>query len=97
VTRGDLEPERTTRGRVALILAASLGSFLLLFTLFAVLEAWSAEDRSLSENATQLLSTAVGGIIGVLAGYVGGVEAGKRAADPPPADPPALEWHDADE
>ncbi len=94
---GDAEPERT-RGRVALILAGSLGAFLFLFTCFAVLEAWFAEDKALSENATQLLSTAVGGIIGVLAGYVGGVEAGKRtaAAEPPP-DPAPLEWHPEDE
>ena len=83
--------ETYARGRVALILAASLGLFLVLFTVFAVVEAGNP-DSQLSENATQLLSAAIGGIVGVLAGYVGGVEAGARAAahqdtEPPPPRP----------
>jgi hypothetical protein len=68
------------RGLIGLTLALSLGGFLVIFTLFAVVEAWGSNDPALSENATQILSTVAGGIIGVLAGYVGGIEAGQRRA-----------------
>lgn len=78
------DPTRYARGRVALILASSLGLFLILFTGFAIIEAGNP-DSQLSENATQLLSAAIGGMIGVLAGYVGGVETGVRIATPDPA------------
>ena len=81
----------TFRGLIGVLLAASLGGFLVLFTVFAVVEAWGSDDPALSENATQILSTVAGGIIGVLAGYVGGIEVGQRRPDPDPDPDPVAD------
>lgn len=58
-----------TRDRVALILAIGTSTAFVLISgaaLFAVISA-----RSLSENATQVLTAAFGGMTGVLGSYLG--------------------------
>lgn len=56
---------------MAVILAVATGLSLLLFTGAVLLDAFSATP-GLSENATQVLTGAYGGIIGALAVYLGG-------------------------
>lgn len=68
--------EHEYRGIIGIILAGCLGFFLFGFAIFALVEAVLYDEKgALSENATQILSTVAGGIIGILAGYIGGVEA----------------------
>lgn len=63
-----------TRGRdwVAVILAVGLATAINCLT-FAVLYGaiFRTDSAGLSENATQILTTAFGGIIGVLGSYIG--------------------------
>jgi hypothetical protein len=58
-----------TRDRVALILALGTAISFVLIAAGSVLVA--LQDRPLSENATQLLVAAFGGMIGVLGSYLG--------------------------
>lgn len=92
------QPGGDPRARIGVILAYCLGFFLIAFALFAAIEAWHDPTGrgAISENATQILSTVAGGIIGILAGYVGGMEATTRMGrgDTPTPDtipPPTLE------
>lgn len=66
------------RGRIGVILAAGLITFLVLFGAAVLWNSLFHENADISENATQVLSTAIGGIIGVLAGFVGGMEVGRK-------------------
>lgn len=73
------------RGRdaVAVILAIGLATAVNLITiavLYAAISGNSDVAGGISENGTQILTTAFGGIVGVLGGYVGG-RAADRAAE----------------
>jgi predicted PurR-regulated permease PerM len=72
------------RGRewVAIILALGLVVAVDLITAAVLYDAIFSNDAGLSENATQVLIAAFGGIIGVLGGYIG-YQAGKRSGDDP--------------
>lgn len=78
------------RGRslVALVLAVSLGIGVATITVGVLWEAiFRTGSAGLSENATQILTTAFGGIIGVLGSYIG-FRAGQASseAQAPPGD-----------
>jgi hypothetical protein len=89
----DRNSETYIQGRVAIVLAYSLGLFLTLFLVYAIVEQLWRPDAALSENATQLLSTAIGGIIGVLAGFMGSLDASRRfrTEQKPQEDPQTLD------
>jgi ABC-type uncharacterized transport system permease subunit len=59
------------RDRVALVLALSLGFAVFTVTFAVLYDAIFSKGPGLSDNATTLLTTAFGGIIGVLGSYVG--------------------------
>lgn len=96
-----MSPRRRAEGRdtVAAILAVGLATGVNLITFAALYDALRSDTPGLSENATQVMTTAFGGIVGVLGGYIGGraVERAhaKRDAelelelDEPPDPPPA--------
>jgi predicted small secreted protein len=71
---------------VAIILAIGLATAINVITLAVLIDALYSDDVGLSENATQILTTAFGGIIGVLGSYIGyrtaraGIEADADAA-----------------
>jgi hypothetical protein len=67
------EPAPATVGKdwTAIILAIGLCTAINAITVAVLLEAMLSEGPGLSENATQILTTAFGGIIGVLGSYVG--------------------------
>lgn len=56
---------------VALTLAIALGTALNLITAAVLLDALLSDGPGLSENATQILVAAFGGILGTLGAYVG--------------------------
>ena len=56
---------------VALTLAAGIVVALTLITVGVVYDAIASQGPGLSENATQILTGAFGGIIGVLGSYIG--------------------------
>lgn len=60
-----------TRDWVVIILAAGLSLAVICVTVGVLYDAIFSEGPGLSDNATQLLTTAFGGIIGVLGSYVG--------------------------
>jgi hypothetical protein len=62
------EPDR---GWVAIILALGLSLAVVTITAAILYDAIFSPNAGLSENATQVLIAAFGGIIGVLGGYVG--------------------------
>jgi hypothetical protein len=64
------------RGRIGVILASGLVIFLVVFGSAVLYNSLFNDNADISENATQILSTAIGGMIGVLAGFVGGMEVG---------------------
>ena len=69
-----------SRDWVMLTLAIGLALAIDLLTAGVLYDAIFSEGPGLSDNATQILTTAFGGIIGVLGGYVGykaGVSNGK--------------------
>ena len=84
------------RDWVAIILAIGLSTGIICVTCAVLYDAIFSDVSGLSENATQLLVTAFGGIIGVLGSYVGYRAAmSNRPADPvveivdePPPPPP---------
>jgi hypothetical protein len=80
------------RDRVVLVLAVGLVLAIGLVTAGVLYDAIFSEGPGLSDNATQLLTTAFGGMIGVLGSYVG-FRAGAAAAEPPPM-PPEVEQPD---
>lgn len=66
---------------VAIVLAVGL-CMAINFVCFAVLwDALRSDTPGLSENATQILTTAFGGIIGVLGSYIGYRAGAKSEAD----------------
>lgn len=75
---------------VAIIMTIGLATALNLITLGVLFNAFyrgrSGGDPSLSENATQLLATSFGGMIGVIGSYMG-YRAGVAANKTPPAPP----------
>jgi heme A synthase len=66
------DPTRAARERVAIILAAGVSICLIVFTAAVLYDAVFSEGPGLSENATQILTASFSGIIGALAGYLGG-------------------------
>jgi hypothetical protein len=84
-------PPQPVRDWVAIILAIGLATAINLITAAAL---WDAieNDEGLSENATQILTTAFGGIVGVLGGFIGfkaGESFGRKdSADPTDPDAP---------
>jgi len=77
------EPRSAAAGWVAVILAVALGLALNLIVGAVLYDAIFSEGPGLSENATQILTGAFGGIIGVLGSYIG-----YRAAATGPGQPP---------
>ena len=75
---------RRAEGRdwVAIILAIGLATGVNLITAAVMYDAVRSDTPGLSENATQILTTAFGGIVGVLGGYIGGraVERAQQAS-----------------
>lgn len=80
-----------TRGRdwVAVILAIGIATAINVITVAVLYDAIASAGPGLSENATQVLTTAFAGMVGVLGGYVG-VKAGeshdRRRDDDDPLD-----------
>jgi hypothetical protein len=68
------DPDPSQRGRtlVAVVLAGAVALGLVFFTVAVLWDALKSPSPGLSENATQILSGAFGGIIGALAVYLGG-------------------------
>lgn len=81
-----MDEERAgARDWVAIILALGLGMAINTITAAVLYDAIThPADAGLSENATQVLTTAFGGMIGVLGSYVGyrfGARHGRRKAE----------------
>lgn len=84
---------RPVRDWVALVLAIGLAVAINMITAAMFVAALHAtEPTGMSENATQVLTTAFGGIVGVLGSYVGyrigARERGRDARDNSESDPP---------
>jgi hypothetical protein len=73
LTGGRMRRPRGDRARdaVALVLAVGLVTAINLITFALLYDAIVSEGPGLSENATQVMTGAFGGIIGVLGSYVG--------------------------
>lgn len=85
-------PDRARDG-VAVILALGISTAINIIVLGVLYDAFTVPGNGISENGTQLLTMALGGIIGVLGSYVGGrnaTQAQETAAQAPPptVDPP---------
>ena len=74
----------TGRDWVAIILAVGIATAINVITVAVLYDAIFSHESGLSENATQVLTTAFAGMVGVLGGYVGvrAGEASRRQADP---------------
>lgn len=59
------------RDWVAIILAFGLCVAVLCFTSAVLWDALHSEDAGLSDNATQVLTMAIAGMIGLIGGYLG--------------------------
>jgi hypothetical protein len=70
------------RDWVALTLAVGIATAVNLITAGVLYDAIFSKGPGLSDNATQILTTAFGGIIGVLGSYVG-FRAGQASNGPP--------------
>ena len=68
------------RDWVAIILAIGLAVAINTIVLAVLYDAIASEGPGLSENATQVMTTAFGGIIGVLGAYLG-FRAGREASE----------------
>src|SRR5215472_3327644 len=77
------------RDRVVLVLAIGLSLAVLFVTAGVLYDAIFSEGPGLSDNATQVLTAAFGGIIGVLGSYVGYRAASNGKSSPPP--PPQVD------
>ena len=77
MTSDPTPPARAARDWVAVILAIGLVLGLLVITVGSLVDAFNTTEPGLSENATQLLTAAFGGVIGVLGSYLG-FRAGER-------------------
>jgi hypothetical protein len=73
-------PANGGRERVALVLATGLALAIVIVTVGVLYDAIFSKGPGLSDNATQVLTTAFGGIIGVLGSYIG-FKAGINAAN----------------
>jgi len=74
------------RDAVALVLTIGIATAVNLITFAVLYDAIFSKGPGLSDNATQILTTAFGGIIGVLGSYVGfraGQESSNRPDEPP--------------
>lgn len=82
------KPGSFGRDATAVILAVGIALAINLITFAVVYDAVvNPGEAGLSENATQVLTTAFGGIIGVLGGFVGyqrGLDARKNNDESPP-------------
>lgn len=67
----------TARGWVAVILAVGVATTTVGFATAVLYDAIASKGPGLSDNATQVLTAALGGMIGVLGAYVG-TQAAKR-------------------
>lgn len=81
---------------MAIILAIGIATSVNFITLAVFYDAVINEGAELSENATQILVAAFGGIIGILGSYIGfraaqsaQDKADQPAAPTPPPDPPS--------
>lgn len=84
---------RTTNARdwVAIILAVGISTSVNFITLAVFYDAVINEGSELSENATQLLTAAFGGVIGILGSFLGfraGLAQQEKQPDPPATEPP---------
>lgn len=68
VSPANVQPAREW---TAIILAIGLGTAINAITIAVLIDAIVSDGPGLSENATQILTTAFGGIIGVLGSYIG--------------------------
>ena len=68
---------------VAVILAVGLASVVILILIATIVQILNNNrpEVTLSENATQILTSAVGGLAGILGGYVGYSMRGRRDTD----------------
>jgi len=75
---------------VAIILAIGIATSVNFITLAVFYDAVINEGAELSENATQILVAAFGGIIGILGSYIGfrAAQAQQDRAEQPPNPPP---------
>jgi hypothetical protein len=77
----ELERRKPSRDWVALTLAFGLSTAVNLIVLGVLMAAYErgrkTGDYAISENATQILIAAFGGMIGVIGGYVGGSSVAK--------------------
>ena len=73
-------PKAPIRDWVAIILAVGLASSVTIITIAVLYEAIE-QNAPLSENATQVLTTAFSGIVGILGAYVGFREGTRRESE----------------
>ena len=66
---------------VAIVLAVGIATAVNAVTFAVMYDAVRSDTPGLSENATQLITAAFAGIVGVLGGYVGGRAAERRRDD----------------
>lgn len=59
------------RDAVAVVLSIGVATALNMITAAALVDAITSEDPGLSDNATQILTGGFGGVLGVLAAYLG--------------------------
>jgi len=81
------------RNYVAITLAVGLATAVVLLTAGVLYDAIASKGPGLSDNATQILTTAFGGIIGVLGTYLGaqianGTNGGKAMSETTPEPAP---------
>jgi hypothetical protein len=86
-----VRPRRLGVDLVALVLALGLSSLVVLILIATIVQILNNNrpEVTLSENATQILTSAVGGLAGILGGYVGyslrdrrdGVETAQRSSE----------------
>jgi len=93
--------EDTDRGRTIVVVILAIGlatavNLITFATLYIAVFHVSDVPQGLSENATQILTGAFGGIIGVLGSYIG-YRAGQQQADATKPTPPEASIPDADE
>lgn len=60
------------RDAVAVILAVGIATALNLLMVAILWDALRSDSPGISENATQIIIAALGGIVGILGGYIGG-------------------------
>lgn len=75
------------RDYIVVILAVAVGTAIN-FIVIAVMYDAVQQNAEISDNAVQLLSVIFGGLIGLLASYVGFVSGRRTNQPPPPTEPP---------